>query len=133
MLDPKLLRSDLSGVAAQLARRGFVLDVGAFAAIEERRKAVQIEADRLRAERNANAKAVGFAKARGENSADLLVAGEALGAQLKGVDEQLQKLQAELADLRADDVGNHFAVISQAGRPLVWHRISVHVLRSQIV
>ncbi len=100
MLDPKLLRSDLSGVAAQLARRGFVLDVGPFAAIEERRKAVEMEADRLRAQRNANAKAVGFAKARGENSADLLVAGEALGAQLKGVDEQLQKLQAELADLQ---------------------------------
>jgi seryl-tRNA synthetase len=58
-----------------LARRGFVLDVGAFAAIEERRKAVQIEADRLRAERNANAKAVGFAKARGEDSAALLAAG----------------------------------------------------------
>ena len=53
MLDPKLLRSDLPGVAAALARRGFVLDVAAFAALEERRKAVQIEADRLRAERNA--------------------------------------------------------------------------------
>lgn len=100
MLDPKLLRSDLAGVAAQLGRRGFVLDVGAFAAIEERRKAVQIEADRLRAERNANAKAVGFAKARGENSAELLAAGESLGSQLKVVDEQLQQLQAELADLQ---------------------------------
>ena len=31
MLDPKLLRSDLSGVAAQLARRNFVLDVAGFA------------------------------------------------------------------------------------------------------
>jgi seryl-tRNA synthetase len=56
VLDPKLLRSDLTGVAAALARRGFALDVAAFAALEERRKAVQIDADRLRAERNANAK-----------------------------------------------------------------------------
>ena len=61
MLDPKLLRSDLPGVAAALARRGFVLDMAAFAALEEQRKAVQIEADKLRAERNAYAKAVGQA------------------------------------------------------------------------
>ncbi len=100
MLDPKLLRSDLPGVAAQLGRRGFTLDVATFAAIEERRKAVQIEADRLRAERNANAKATGFAKARGEESGHLLAIGEALGAQLKGVDDQLQQLQAELTDLQ---------------------------------
>jgi len=65
VLDPKLLRSDLTGVAAALARRGFVLDTEGFAALEEQRKAVQIEADRLRAERNANAKAVGIAKSKG--------------------------------------------------------------------
>jgi len=100
VLDPKLLRSDLNGVASQLARRGFIIDVAAFAAIEERRKAVQIEADRLRAERNASAKAVGFAKARGEDAADLLVVGETLGAQLKRVDEQLQLLQKEQAELQ---------------------------------
>ena len=69
MLDPKLLRSDLTGVAAALSRRGFTLDVAAFAALEERRKAVQIDADRLRAERNANAKAVGHAKSKGQDAA----------------------------------------------------------------
>ena len=76
MLDPKLLRSDLTGVAAALARRGFVLDVETFASLEERRKAMQIEADRLRAERNANAKAVGHAKSKGQDAAALLAAGE---------------------------------------------------------
>ena len=60
MLDPKLLRSDLPGVAAQLARRGFVLDVAGFSALEEKRKAVQIEADRLRAERKIVALGVEF-------------------------------------------------------------------------
>ncbi len=84
MLDPKLLRSDLPGVAAALARRGFVLDVAAFAALEERRKAVQIEADRLRAERNANAKAVGQAKAKGQDASSFLALGESLGQELHG-------------------------------------------------
>ncbi len=100
MIDPKLLRSDLPGVAAALARRGFHLDVASLAAIEERRKAAQIEADRLRAERNANAKAVGFAKAKGEDSAPLFATGEALAAQLKNVESTLELLTAELTALQ---------------------------------
>ena len=102
MLDPKLLRSDLPGVAAALARRGFVLDVATFAALEEQRKAIQIEADRLRAERNANAKAVGQAKSKGQDAAALLAAGEALGGQLQGIDKQLEVIQAQVAALQLE-------------------------------
>ena len=100
MLDPKLLRSDLPGVAAALARRGFTLDVNAFSALEEQRKSVQIEADRLRAERNANAKAVGFAKSKGQDAAQLLAAGEALGAALRGIEKRLEIIQGQLTDLQ---------------------------------
>jgi seryl-tRNA synthetase len=100
VLDPKLLRSDLSGVAAALARRGFVLDVEAFAALEERRKSVQVEADRLRAERNSNAKAVGMAKSKGQNAADLLAAGETLALGLRGVEMQLELIQSQLTELQ---------------------------------
>src|SRR5689334_9253420 len=64
VIDPKLLRSDLPAVAANLARRGFTLDVEGFRKLDEQRKHWQIEADRLRAERNANAKAVGMAKGK---------------------------------------------------------------------
>ncbi len=100
MLDPKLLRSDLTRVAAELARRGFALDVDAFAALEEQRKTVQIEADRLRAERNANAKAVGQAKAKGLDAAAQLALGESLGEQLKGVEQRLEGIQAEVSSLQ---------------------------------
>jgi seryl-tRNA synthetase len=102
VLDPKLLRSDLPGVAAALARRGFALDVATFAALEEQRKAVQIEADRLRAERNANAKAVGQAKSKGQDAAALLAVGEALGGQLQSVDKQLEVIQAQVASLQLE-------------------------------
>jgi seryl-tRNA synthetase len=100
VLDPKLLRSDLSGVAAQLARRNFILDVARFAALEEQRKAVQIDSDRLRAERNASAKAVGQAKAKGEDAGPLLARGEALGAELQAVEKQLDVIQEELHSLQ---------------------------------
>jgi seryl-tRNA synthetase len=100
VLDPKLLRSDLTGVAAALARRGFVLDVEAFAALEEQRKAVQIESDRLRALRNANAKAVGQAKSKGQDAAALLADGESLNGTLAAVERQLEAIQAEVSSLQ---------------------------------
>lgn len=100
MLDPKLLRSDLPKVAAELARRGFVLDVDKIAGLEERRKAAQIEADRVRAERNANAKATGQAKAQGRDAAPLLALGESLSSQLTGLEADLTRIQAELTEVQ---------------------------------
>ena len=95
MLDSKALRSDPEGVAANLARRGFVLDVDAFRALEERRRHWQIEADRLRAARNAGAKAVGMAKAKGEDVAPLLKQAEALTAELATAETSLAAVAAE--------------------------------------
>ncbi|HEY4215302.1 MAG TPA: serine--tRNA ligase [Steroidobacteraceae bacterium] len=96
MIDPKLLRSDPEAVARNLARRGFTLDVQAFKALEEKRKPFQIESDRLRAERNANAKAVGMAKGKGQDVAPLLTRGEELTRELSGAEQKLVEVQAEL-------------------------------------
>jgi len=95
MLDSKQLRTDTENVARNLARRGFVLDLAAFRSLEERRKQVQIEADRLRAERNANAKAVGMAKGKGEDASALLKRGEELTQQLASAETALTAVQAE--------------------------------------
>jgi seryl-tRNA synthetase len=100
VLDPKLLRSDLPKVAAELARRGFVLDVAKIAALEAERKTAQIEADRLRAERNANAKATGQAKAQGRDAAPLLELGESLAQQLAALEGRLEAIQADLLSIQ---------------------------------
>ena len=99
MLDIKLLRSDPAAVAANLARRGFHLDVAAFSALEERRMAAQVESDRVRAERNANAKAVGMAKGRKEDATSLLARAEELTRQLEASDAAINAVQAELDSL----------------------------------
>src|SRR5579864_8404826 len=96
MIDPKLLRADPDAVARNLARRGYVLDVAALRALEEKRKPWQVELDRLRAERNANAKAVGMAKGRGEDTAALIAKGESLGAALGQAERELIAVQEEL-------------------------------------
>ncbi len=82
-------------MAANLARRGFKLDVESFRSFEERRKAVQVEADRLRAERNANAKAVGMAKGRGEDASTALARADELTRELASADAALVAVQAE--------------------------------------
>jgi seryl-tRNA synthetase len=99
VLDPKLLRTDAAEVAAQLARRGFVLNVAELLALEEQRKAAQMEADRLRAERNTNAKAVGMAKAKGQDAATLMQFGESLGGQLQKSEQQLDAIQQKLTNV----------------------------------
>ena len=96
MLDPKRLRTELEVVAAQLARRGFVLDVEKVRAVEERRKILQVDTQTLQSERNARSKAIGQAKARGEDIQPLLAEVADLGDRLKADEQELAALQAEL-------------------------------------
>jgi seryl-tRNA synthetase len=92
----RLLRTDLDSVVANLARRGFAFDKAGFLALEERRKGLQVEVDRLRNERNTRSKSIGRAKAQGQDIAPLLAEVESLGDQLKQADEGLAAAQAEL-------------------------------------
>jgi seryl-tRNA synthetase len=96
VIDPKLLRSDPEAVARNMARRGITLDVEALRALEEKRKPWQIEADRLRSERNANAKAVGMAKGKGQDVSALIAKGEALTEDLAKAEQALTAVQEEL-------------------------------------
>ena len=99
MLDARLLRSDPAAVAANRARRGFVLDVERFRALEERRKVAQVAADETRSARNAHAKKVGMAKGKGEDVTTLIEEGNALARKLEGLDKELAAVQAEFDEL----------------------------------
>jgi len=99
MIDPKLLRQSAADVAANLARRGFEFDTGAYLALEERRKDLQVETEKLRSDRNASAKSIGKAKAQGEDIEPLLAAVKDLGDKLDSNEAELAELQAELRDI----------------------------------
>jgi seryl-tRNA synthetase len=96
MLDPKLLRSDPDAVAANLAKRGFKLDVAQLNQLEESRKKWQVRADELRNEKNVHAKKVGAAKAQGQDIAPLLQQVATLGDELAAAEAEFVKVQAEL-------------------------------------
>jgi len=99
VIDPRLLRAEPDGVAANLARRGFSLDVAALQTLEEERKRVQTEAERLRSERNAHARLVGQAKASGQDIAPLLAKSATLRGTLDAQERRLTELQSQLDQL----------------------------------
>ena len=86
MLDPKLLRNDLDTVATRLAVRNMVLDTAAIVALEEQRKTLQTETEKLQAERNAGSKRIGQAKAKGEDVSAVMAEMHAIGDRLKAKD-----------------------------------------------
>ena len=93
MLDIDLLRNDLPGVAAALAKRGVALDTATFEALERERKDIQTRTQELQAKRNALSKQIGIAKGKGEDASALL-------AEVAGLGDTLKALEAEL-DARA--------------------------------
>jgi seryl-tRNA synthetase len=99
MLDIRQLRADPQGVAANLARRGYALDLAQLSDLEARRKQVQVAVDALRNERNTRSKAIGQAKARGEDVAPLLAEVESLGGKLAEGELSLAALQDVLEQL----------------------------------
>ncbi len=96
MLDPRLIRSELDYVVAQLARRGFKLDAVRIIELEAQRKDIQVRTQTLQADRNARSKSIGQAKAKGEDIAPLLAEVGKLGDHLKSAEQELSQLQTEL-------------------------------------
>ncbi len=96
MLDPKLFRTQLAETAELLARRGFTVDVATIEALETERKTIQTKTQELQSERNTSSKAIGKAKAAGEDIQPLLDAVASLGGQLKEAEGRLGEIQNEL-------------------------------------
>jgi seryl-tRNA synthetase len=95
MIDSQLLRKDLAGTAAALARRGYVLEEEAFAQLEARRKEVQVRTEALQSQRNTLSKQIGQAKAKGQDASTLM-------AQVADIPVQLDVAAAELAEIQTE-------------------------------
>ena len=98
MLDIQLLRSSLDAVTARLADRGYVFDRDTFLALEAERRQVQGRAQELQAARNAQAKKIGQAKAKGEDAAPLLAESAAINAELGSLEARSEEAQKRLRD-----------------------------------
>lgn len=94
MLDPKLLRDDLSDLQAKLATRGYQLDIDFWQDLEQRRKSLQIKTEDLQAQKNQGAKKIGELKRNGQNAEELLQQMEVVSQSMKVAENELKELQS---------------------------------------
>ena len=99
MLDPRLFRTDLDLVKEQLNRRSFDFNAEYYSDLEARRKAVQVKTQELQNERNSRSKAIGQAKAKGEDVQPLMDQVQDLGDQLKEAETELSEIQEKMTAL----------------------------------
>ncbi|WP_296203913.1 serine--tRNA ligase [Psychrobacter sp. UBA3962] len=111
MIDPKLLRQDLTELKQKLAKRGYELDVDFWQQMESQRKSLQVLTEDLQAKRNAGAKQVGALKKNGEDASELLAEMQSISGDIKKAEEDLKTLQdkineaaLQIPNIPADDV-----------------------------
>jgi len=96
MLDPRLLRNNINEVAQQLAKRGYALDVQKYSELEAKRKQLQISTESFQNERTVRSKAIGKAKASGQDIAPLLAVVSQLASDLENAKIALVDVQNAL-------------------------------------
>jgi len=97
MLDPNLLRHNPAELAARLREsRGYELDAGALEALESERKQIQVRTQELQNLRNTRSKAIGQAKAKGEDVAALMAEVAGFGDELKASEVRLETIRGEI-------------------------------------
>jgi seryl-tRNA synthetase len=99
MLDPVLLRAQLADTAERLKTRGFDLLVAEIESLESERKKLATETQELQALRNARSKAIGQAKAKGEDVSAIMSEVAGIGDRLKANEAALADVQAKLSDI----------------------------------
>jgi seryl-tRNA synthetase len=99
MLDIALLRRDLAAVVDRLERRRKpqpFLDVARFESLEAERKSLQTRTEDLQAQRNSLSRQIGQAKARQQDSSELMAQVGGIGEAIKASADRLEAIQAEL-------------------------------------
>ena len=112
MLDPALLRQQPADLAERLrASRGYVLDVSALESLEADRKRIQVRTQELQSLRNSRSKAIGQAKAKGEDVSAIMAEVAAFADELKASEvaldalrEKIETIALEIPNLPSDDV-----------------------------
>ena len=97
MLDPALLRANPAELAQRLlSTRGYALDVAALESLEAARKQLQARTQELQNLRNTRSKAIGQAKAKGEDVSALMAEVAGFGEELKASEIDLERIRGEI-------------------------------------
>ncbi|MDW8353822.1 MAG: serine--tRNA ligase [Bryobacterales bacterium] len=95
MYDLAYFRAHLDEIARRLATRGLALDVDKFRDLDARRRAAITEAERLRAQRNAETAEIGRLRQRGEDTTERQQKVRELAGRISALEEEAKRLDEE--------------------------------------
>jgi seryl-tRNA synthetase len=101
MHDLSAFRTNLDAIAARLADRGFVLDVGAFRQLDAERRAAVTQSEQLKAKIKAESQEIGKLRKAGEDTSARQAANRELDGQAAAFDEQAKSLDEKFRELLA--------------------------------
>lgn len=114
MLDLKQIRQQPDWFKEKLATRGVdAADIDAVLALDVKRRELLQQTENLKAERNTASKQIGEAKRNHESADEAIAKMQAVGAQIKELDEQVNAVDTELHDRLA-----HLPNIPHEGVPV---------------
>jgi len=102
MLDPKLLRNSINLIKEALNKRGFKADLGAWQEIEENRRGLQADTEKMQASLNEISKEIGQLKAAQKDSSAKEKKASALTKEIK---EKSFKLDSIIEDMKNFSLG----------------------------
>jgi seryl-tRNA synthetase len=101
MHDLSTFRNNLDAIAARLADRPFTLDVAAFRALDEQRRAALTQSEQLKAQRNAETQEIGKLRKSGEDTSGRQLAVREMGDKISALEDQAKQLDEQFRELLA--------------------------------
>ena len=95
----KFVRDNLDEVRAMLKKRNNPLSLDNFSETEQRRRAILLETEQLKGQRNAMSKKIGALKKAGEDTTEISAEVRRLGDKISALDAELRDVESNLRDL----------------------------------
>src|SRR6056297_2043437 len=99
MLDRKFIRENIEKVKQALENRQLESPLDRFEELEEQRRDLLYENEKLRHKRNINSDKIGELKREGKDASNIIEEMQEVSDQIKEYDEELDEIETELNDI----------------------------------
>jgi seryl-tRNA synthetase len=99
VLEPKFIRANTESVRAAISNKGESIDLDRYLKLDEERRAILKEADRLKAERNRVSKEIAEDKRSGGDPAAKIEAMKEVSQRIKQMDDRLKAIEERASEL----------------------------------
>jgi seryl-tRNA synthetase len=99
MLDPKFIRSNPEVVKKAIENKGESADLDKYLELDERRRKLVVEADRLKHRKNEVSEEIARCKAKGGDAGELIAQMREVAARIKSLDEEIRQAESEMEEI----------------------------------